>query len=267
MRCLYRQDRCEMTVGDLPTLWHLKVSHYNEKARWALDHKRVPHVRRAVVPGRHTALAKKISDGDTLPVLVLDGQAIGDSTRIIEALERRQPDPPLYPADPADKRRALELEDFFDEELGPHTRRLVVHHMLPEPELILDGFFQDVHGVQRRAMSAGYPAVRRAMTSALAIDDENVSLGFRELRAAGERFDSELQPSGYLVGDTFTVADLTLAALLSPLVAPAEFPYAQPQRGHACLAKVQELFDEYGLADWTRGIYARHRGQSAEVRS
>ena len=30
-----------------PILYHLQVSHYNEKARWALDYKRIPHVRRA----------------------------------------------------------------------------------------------------------------------------------------------------------------------------------------------------------------------------
>jgi hypothetical protein len=26
-----------------PTLWQLDISHYSEKVRWALDHKRVPH--------------------------------------------------------------------------------------------------------------------------------------------------------------------------------------------------------------------------------
>src|SRR5437762_11893007 len=100
-------------------LWHLKVSNYNEKARWALDFKRVPHVRRAVMPGAHRAVAAKLTGGTTFPVLVLDGEAIGDSTRIIEALERRHPDRPLYPDDPEARRQALELEDFFDEELGP----------------------------------------------------------------------------------------------------------------------------------------------------
>ena len=38
-------------------LWHLDVSHYNEKARWALDYKRVPHLRRAVPPGVHVPIA------------------------------------------------------------------------------------------------------------------------------------------------------------------------------------------------------------------
>ena len=65
-----------------------------------------------------------------------------------------------------------------------------------------------------------------------AIDEPSVAHAFEKLRAAGERFQAELQPSGYLVGGTFTVADLTLAALLSPVVAPPQFPYPQPQRDH-----------------------------------
>ena len=51
-----------------PVFWDLKVSHYNEKARWALDHKRVPHVRRAVEPGRHRAVARRLTGGTTLEI-------------------------------------------------------------------------------------------------------------------------------------------------------------------------------------------------------
>src|SRR3954452_6127113 len=106
-------------MDDPPVLWHLKVSHYNEKARWALDHKRVAHERRAVMPGPHRKLAEKLTGGTTFPVLAFAGHASGDATRIITALERRGPEPPLYPADPGERRRALELEDFCDEHLGP----------------------------------------------------------------------------------------------------------------------------------------------------
>jgi hypothetical protein len=28
---------------DTPLLWHIPLSHYNEKARWALDYKRIAH--------------------------------------------------------------------------------------------------------------------------------------------------------------------------------------------------------------------------------
>src|SRR4051812_5719381 len=106
-----------------PVLWHLKVSPYNEKARWALDFKRLPHVRRAVTPIRHDVVSRLVGGRGTMPVLVVDGRAIGDSSEIIAELERRSPQPPLYPFDPAERARALELEELFDEQLGPYMRR------------------------------------------------------------------------------------------------------------------------------------------------
>jgi len=258
-------NRASEPTGGAPVLWHLKVSHYNEKARWALDYKGVAHIRRAALPGRHPSIAKKLTGGRTFPVLVLDGEAIGDSTRIIEALERRYPEPPLYPADPDERRRALELEDFFDEQLGPHTRLLAVHHMLPDSKLTLGAFFPDLRGMRRLIARAAFRGVRARMVAGLEIDDQSVALAHEKVRAAGERFRAELQPSGYLVGDAFTVADLTLAALLAPVVAPDEFPYPQPQRGHPLFAPLRDALAGPNLLDWSRGMYRRHRGFSAEI--
>jgi glutathione S-transferase len=248
-----------------PLLWHLKVSHYNEKARWALDYKGVAHARRAVGPPRHRQIAKRLTGGLTFPILVLDGEAIGDSTRIIAELERRRPKPPLYPADPGERRRALEIEEFFDEEFGPYARQLVLYHLLPDPRLLLGTFDSDLRGVRLFRARAMYPLIRRRVVSGFGIDEAGIALAVKKCRAAGERFKAELQPSGYLVGDGFTVADLTVAALVSPLIAPEQFPYPQPQRGHPRLAPLRDLLDEYGAGEWARGIYARHRGVSAEI--
>ena len=255
-----------VSANSVPVLWHLKVSNYNEKARWALDYKAIPHVRRAEIPGRHVAVAKRFGTGTTFPVMQLDGETIGDSTAIIAALERRYPDRPLYPSDPDERRRALELEGFFDEELGPYARTLVVHHMLPDAGLTLGAFFPDLRGPRRVVARAMFPGIRRRFVSSLGISAESVERAFAKVRAAGERFRSEVQPSGYLVGDRFTVADLTLAALIAPAVAPEQFPYPQPQRDHPRLAPVREVLDEYGLIEWTRNLYAFHRGPSAEIR-
>jgi glutathione S-transferase len=248
-----------------PVLWHLKVSHYNEKVRWALDYKGVSHVRRAVGPPRHRQIAKRLTGDVTFPVLVLDGEAIGDSTRIIAELERRQPEPPLYPADPGERRRALEIEEFFDEEFGPYARQLVVYHLIPDPKLLLGTFDSDLRGVRLLRARAMYPLIRRRVVSGFGIDARGVALAMKKCRAAGERFRAELQPTGYLVGDCFTVADLTVAALVSPLIAPEQFPYPQPQRGHPRLAPLRHMLDEYGVGEWARGIYAGHRGVSAEI--
>jgi glutathione S-transferase len=254
-----------MTGEALPVLWHLKVSHYNEKARWALDYKGIPHVRRAPMPGRHAAIAQRLSGGTTLPVLELDPEPVGDSTRIIGLLERRYPDPPLYPADPAARRRALEIEDYFDEELGPHIRLLVLHHVLPDPALMLGTFAPDLVGARRLAARATFAPLRRRIVSQFGISLESVDLAYEKLHAACQRFQRELEPSGYLVGDRFTVADLTLASMVAPAVAPEQFPYPQPQRRHPLLAPVRDPLAKSGLAAWAEEMYARHRGTSAEV--
>ena len=81
----------------------------------------------------------------------------------------------------------------------------------------------------------------------------------------GERFRAEVQSSGHLVGDGFTIADLTLAALLAPVVTPEQFPYPQPARGHPVLARARDVLAEAGLVTWTRDMYARYRGRSAEI--
>jgi glutathione S-transferase len=252
--------------GALPVLWHLKVSHYNEKARWTLDYKGIPHLRRAAMPGRHPAIARRLTGGTTFPVLVLDGEAIGDSTRIIEALERRYPEPPLYPAEPEARRRALELEDFFDEELGPYARLLAVDAALPKPGLFLGMFTPDLPTSRRVVAMATYPLLRRQVSKQFGISTDSLEAARAKVAAAGDRFRSELGASGYLVGDVFTVADLTAAALVAPLVAPEQFPYPQPQRDHPLFAPLREALRDAGFLDWAKEIYARHRGASAEVR-
>ena len=62
-----------------PTLWHIPISHYSEKARWALDYKGIEHERRAPMPGAHIPLALAVTRGRqyTFPLLRLDGRTIG----------------------------------------------------------------------------------------------------------------------------------------------------------------------------------------------
>src|SRR5262245_31493513 len=111
---------------DQPVLWHFTFSHFAEKVRWALDYKGIRHVRRAQLPGLHYARSLCPSGQPTLPLLKHAGQMIAASTAIIAALEKYKPDPPLYPSDDSQRRRALLLEDFFDEELGHYLRRFLM---------------------------------------------------------------------------------------------------------------------------------------------
>ena len=254
-----------MTPPNRPRLWHIPISHFNEKARWALDLKGVEHDRRTPPPGPHMAIALWLTRGawQTFPVLEIDGTGIGDSTAIIAALERRYPDPPLYPADPAERRRALELEEFFDEELGPYSRLLAFHFVSRDPDAVEGITLGMVPGFVARQ-----PLLRRVATRA--------ALSFVELRyrvsgeeeaeharvkvlAALDRLERELEAGGgeYLVGDAFSVADLTAASLFGPVVIPPEGPILPDPP--AAYAEFRDPLRERPGYRWVEGIFARHR--------
>ena len=57
-----------------PLLWHLPISHFSEKVRWAFDWKRVPHRRRLMPPGLHPLGGLVLSRGRvyTMPILLAD---------------------------------------------------------------------------------------------------------------------------------------------------------------------------------------------------
>ena len=148
---------------DTPELWQFTSSHFNEKARWALDFKRVPHIRHSLIPGFHVPVVKRMTGKTHVPVLKLDGTAISDSSRIIEALERAYPEPPLYPGDSDERRRAIELEEYYDEELGPYIRRWIFHVILPYPEFLRALFVSHASPAAQLAQRAMSPLIGRVM--------------------------------------------------------------------------------------------------------
>jgi glutathione S-transferase len=246
---------------DQPTLWHIAISHYSEKARWALEYKSVEHERRTAPPGLHIAVALWLSGGRafTFPILELDGRRIADSTAIIAALEQRFPEPPLYPADPEEHRRALELEEFFDEELGPYARRLPFHETRRDPELldqITARVTPKLHARLGRALlpyCRAFTAVRYRAASSHAAETAR-----QKIIAAIDRLDTELRGHDYLVGDRFTVADLTAAALLYPIVRPPEAP-AVTDRMPEPFEHFRDTLRERPGYRWVAEIYRRHR--------
>ena len=251
---------------DRPILWQLQISHYNEKVRWALDYKRIPHVRRSLLPGWHAVKARRLTgEIETTPVLTLDGRAIGDSTDILAALEERWPQPPLYPEDEAQRRRALELEDFFDEELGPHLRRAVYHELLPYPELTVPLFANGQRPWVRVLLRVTFPVLRIGMRQSMNIQPKAAEASREKTVAAMDRLEAEIGPSGYLVGDSFSVADLTAAALFYPVARPPEFPYPSITDPPEPAAEfIDELLERPG-GQWVKEIYRRHRNAQPAV--
>lgn len=251
-----------MNATDIrPVLWQLRISHYNEKVRWALDYKRIPHTRHSMLPGAHQLKARRLAGVATTPVMSIGGRGVGDSTAIIQALEERWPEPPLMPADADERRRALELEDFFDEQLGPHIRRAVYQELLPHREVVLPLFTSGASRASRALLEVSFPLLRAGMRRAMKIHPEPAARSRAKTVAALDRLEAELDGRDYLVGDRFSVADLTAAALFYPLVLPPEFPYAAPRwedLPESARGFIGPLRERPG-ARWVAEIYRRHR--------
>jgi glutathione S-transferase len=246
----------------LPVLWQYNFSNFNEKARWALDFKRIPHVRRSLLPSGLRAMLFSLRG--TLPVLDIDGERIVDSTRIIAALEGRHPEPALYPEQPAERRKALELEDFFDEEAGHELRRAAFYELRGDPDYVSALLTTGRSGTTRRLFRV-FISLPGAMVYArrrYRIYPADAEQARAKLGAALDRITAELKPSGYLVGSRFSVADLTAAALLFPLAWPAQLQYRYPDPPD--LGALEPLA-AHPAVDWIAEVYRRHRGSSMEV--
>jgi glutathione S-transferase len=252
-------------VATLPVLWQIRFSHSNEKARWALDHKRIAHQRRSVLPGLHVLQAKRLYGGETLPVLILDGEVIPDSARIIAALEARSPAVALYPADGEARERALALETHFDEELGEHVRRALFHDLLGDSRVAVEALTTGHGTAARLVYLALFPLLRPVIKSGLGIEPTGAERGREKIVAALERIEAELGPSGYLVGDAFTVADLTAAARLSPFLRPPQYPYPLPDRWSPRAEAFRDSIARRPAFAWALEMYGKHRGSSAAI--
>jgi len=249
-----------------PVLWHIEISHFNEKVRWALDLKGVPHVRKAVTPGLQQFRAFRLARAQTTPILEVDGEAIVDSTRILEAIERRWPEPPLYPAGDDERRQALELEEFFDEQCGHDLRRVIFNDLMSEPQTFLDTLYGPDHP-RMKLLQRLEPVLTPIVKTRFSIKPDRVEQSKQKVRAALDRLAAEVGPSGYLVGASFSVADLSAAAIFSPLVAPPQFPYIKlpADQRPASAREFRDSVAEHPGFKFVLDMYARHRPASAEV--
>ena len=250
---------------DIPLLWHIPLSHYNEKVRWALDYKGIAH-RRRVLGANYLIRVWRATGQGKLPVLWLDGRAIADSTRIIAALEQHYPEPSLYPRDAASRQRALALEDDLDDTLGPALRAALMTPLFRhDPDIALRVLTTGMGGKAYdtlRPLLRIFPSFYRFRHR---ISEGNLERDRAIVAAALDRIEHERQGHAYLVGEAFTVADLTAAALLGVLLQPPELQYPLRVELPSYLKDYRATLLQHPAAQWAARIYRLHRGYSREV--
>lgn len=243
------------------TLWHVPVSNYSEKVRWALDHKRVPHRRRPLLNGVHPLVALVLTRGahQTVPIVTIDGRSIGDSTAILAELEARFPDPPLHPSDPAERERALALEDWFDEHAGAYVRRLVYHDVVADPDALAETTYDLMPWVTPATVGIAAPALARGLDLRFGVRSaERARAAEEKVIAALDRLEAELAGRELLCGDALSVADVTAASLLYPLAIPPEGPWHPRHVPAGWRQRIEALRDRPAVR-WVAATYARWR--------
>ena len=198
----------------------IPVSHYSEKARWALDYLKIPYREVAHMPPFHRSATKKYG-GTSVPVLVTDTGAATDSTDILRYLDRLYPEK-LYPIDPQLQLLGTELEILFNNTLGIHTRRWGYSYILT-PKLLYPKWTCGVPFWQKLLFPIIFPRVGKIVRSNFDITETSAAESAREIEIIFDRVDGLLADGRkYLLGDRFSAIDITFAALAAPILQPPE---------------------------------------------
>ena len=248
-------------------LLHFCFSHYNEKARWALDWKGVPHTRTSYLPGLHMKPVMKLTGQRKTPVVRFGDTFVSGSANILAALEERFPNPALYPADPADRARALEVQRYFDEEIGPRIRRPVLEACLQDGTYLASVFAADKGAGTRLAYKLLMPVAKGKVRAGNGITGpETIEDGIRGTEE-GLDFIANNRDGDFLVGDRFSIADLTAASILAPAVDPPGSPMERPHPRPATVTAWLDSWTDHPGAAWVNEMYRNYRsaGSSAST--
>lgn len=151
-------------------LYGIPYSTNVERVSLALAHKRLD-VEYVEIDTADRTPVREISGQDRVPVIVEDGRVIVDSTAILEYLEERYPDPPLYPRDEARRAEARVFVDWFN-----------------------------------RVWKSWPNAIEGELVDSPAPDEGRIESLAAELRGSRDLFESMLAGRDYLFGE-FSVAD------------------------------------------------------------
>ncbi len=209
----------------------IPMSHYCEKARWALERLGLSYREERHLQVFHYPFSFGLSRGPNVPVLVDGQRVVTDSTRILQYLDGyATPEQRLYPDEPGLRAQVEAWEDRFDEELGVDSRRWVYHHYLFRPVGAFRGAAQGVPLWEKLLMPLAAPLIMILITALLRPSAERVEQGLQRSRALVAQLDALLADGRpYLLGDRFTAADLTLASLMAPYLLPAQYGIKLPR--------------------------------------
>jgi glutathione S-transferase len=191
-------------------LYVIPGSHPSRSAMLMLGRKGIPFKRVDLMPVISKGLLRVMRfPGNTVPALKLNGTRIQGSREIARELDRIQPDPPLYPADPEQRRKVEEAEAWGD--TFQHNPRQLSWWALKRERSAMATYAEGARlgipvGV---AVKTGGPVVAAAARLNEATD-ENVRADLAALRGDLDRIDAWIA-EGVIGGPEPNAADFQIA--------------------------------------------------------
>ncbi len=201
------------------------ISHFCEKARWALGRAGVEYVEQPHLQLIHVFAARLAGGGRTVPVFVTaTGEVLTESADILRWADAQiTPQRRLYPEGDFGAEAAA-LEAWLDGEFGPDGRLWMYHGTLPVLHEMEPWALAGVPPWERRVFGVGGPLMGAALRRFLGVDAAAADAALHRVNGVFDDIAARLSDGRRcLVGDRFTAADLAFAALAAPMLLPAGY--------------------------------------------
>jgi glutathione S-transferase len=241
----------------------IPISHFCEKARWALERAGLDYLEERHVQGVHRIVARRAGGGTTVPVLVTGEGVYAESEHILRyADERTDEGRRLFPADAPLRDEVVALCRRLDAGLGPDGRRLMYAHMLELKGQMLRVNNQGVPGWEARAMGTLWPLIKPWGRRELGIVPDTIRVDEQRVRRAFDEIAERLADGRpHLCGERFGAADLTFASLAAAVLVPPEYGVRLPQPDELPeqVARAVRAFREHPAGAFAMEMFRRER--------
>lgn len=242
-------------------LFTINMSHYSEKVRWLLDYEELSYQEEALTPFVHALpmLIKGKRKRTTVPVIQQGKTCVQDSPRIVAWLSKEYGPLKSIPKELEDE--VLEVQKRFDA-IGKSVARYLYHTGFAHPAEIKNIWTQFAKPWENALVRMCYPTIKGLMKSQLNINDKAAAKAEQKIDQEIQWLEQRLNDGHqYLVGDRFTMADITAASLLAPLACPSEHPIYGTSDFREKIASSAKRWATSPALEWVRSTYAKNRGQ------